>query len=68
MSYKVAIKVASDLIEGVDLTNPANREYTRGIVEFMADYFPQRASFMDERKAKVARDLGIENNRVWELM
>lgn len=59
-TYKRAIAVASDLVEGVDLTNAANREYTRGIVEFMADFFPQSASYMDERKAKVARDLAID--------
>lgn len=69
-TYKRAVQIAVDLI-GESVTRPGqaeindrDREYARGIVEFMADFFPQEAAYMDERKAKVARDLGIEPEEV----
>ena len=57
MTYPEALNIARGLIERDGTDNP---EYTRGIVEFIADMFTSLDRFHAARKLTVARDLGVK--------
>jgi hypothetical protein len=60
IGYDEAIVAARGLLaEQInDPVGEANPEYTRGVVEIIADCFGVGV-FMDDRKARVARDIGV---------
>jgi len=60
-NYDEALKIARALIEPPLVPDAGNAEYARGIVEFMADLYPEvHGDYMEERKRIVAADLGID--------
>lgn len=61
-TYATALACARSLLaEQIrDPEGEANPEYTRGVVEILADCFSLPGVWMDDRKQQVARDIGVQ--------
>lgn len=61
ITYAIALKLATDLIEPGD-TEFENPEYVRGMAELLADLFPIQGMPLADRATYIAHDMGIETD------